>query len=429
MKFLQSTYHLNRLKKRLTWSVERLHELRQRKLKELLRYCYDNCRYYREQFDSSGAKPDDIKSFEDLAKLPILEKEVLRDRGEEIISSEMDRSCLIRYRSSGSTGIPLELWYLPEERLRMGYTVTRELFFDGMKPWYSMVNITEPRHSAPKNHWYHKLGIMNEKFLSVYDDAELNLQRLSDIKPQLLIGFPSVLTLIGNELRKSGTLNWKPKLLFTLAEVLTIEDRQCLIQLWGTNPFDLYGANEVGHVAFQCPERNGYHVNIDSVHVEILNGNLPAKPGQRGEVVVTNFDLRAMPILRYRVGDVSEWSDEPCKCGCTFPLIKEISGRSDGFLIGEGGKVFPALEVSLLLKPVQGIQQFRIIQESAENIKVEVVPTGEKTQYVDQITSLLKSRLGQSICIYITTVDEITREKSGKIRSVISNLPHPFWRN
>jgi len=142
--------------------VKRIEALRREKLRELLRYCYDRIPYYREQFRRIGAEPEDFRSPEDLVKFPILDKETLRDHAEELLDPNADRSGWIKYRSSGSTGIPLELWYTPQERLRMGFTVTRELIYNGLKPWYRLVNITEPRHSAPKNRWYHRLGVMNE---------------------------------------------------------------------------------------------------------------------------------------------------------------------------------------------------------------------------------------------------------------------------
>ncbi|MFH1736080.1 MAG: hypothetical protein ABIE92_15360 [bacterium] len=428
MKLLQSIYHLNRLKRRLTWPEERLHDLRCQKLTVLLNYCYSHSPYYREQFDKIGAKPEDFRSPEDLCDFPVLDKERLRDRGEKLLDPNADRSQWLRYRSSGSTGIPLELWYLPTERLRMGYTVTREMLYNGLKPWHSMVNITEPRHAVAKDRWYHRLGVMNEQFLSVYDQADLNLGRLAEIKPQLLIGFPSVLMLIGRELQQKGGLNWRPKLLFTLAEVLTAEDRKFLSQAWGVEPIDLYGANEVGHLAFQCSKRNGYHVNTDSVHVELIENGKPVASGQRGEIVVTNFDLRVMPMVRYRVGDIAAWSDQPCGCGCTFPLLKAIAGRSDGFIIGEGGKVYSALEVSLLLKPVTEMLQYRLLQIAENSLTIEVVPASDDRIFIDQINKILRDRLGQSMSIEVDLVKEIPREKSGKIRSVVSTLPHPFWR-
>lgn len=278
---VDSLYHLYRLGRRLRWPPERLEELRWRKLQDLLQYCFKHIPYYRRQFDAIKAQPRDFQKPEDLAAFPILEKETLRDQAEEFLNPALDRSDWIRYRSSGSTGIPLELWYTPAERLRMGHTVTRELLFNGLSPYHRLVNITEPRHSSPKNRWYHRLGLMNEQFLSVYDQSHLNLARLMEFQPQAIIGFPSVLMLMGREMEKAEN-PLRPKLLFTLAEVLTAQDRVLLQKLWGVDPIDLYGANEVGHIAFQCSQRRGYHINLDSLHVEILQGDRPTKMGIAG---------------------------------------------------------------------------------------------------------------------------------------------------
>jgi phenylacetate-CoA ligase len=426
---IHSLYHLHRLYRRLTWPEEKIERLRHLKLTSLLSYCYHNIPYYQDQFKTLGAEPGDFKTVNDLSNFPILDKETLRDRWEEFHDPLAGRENWIHYRSSGSTGIPLELWYHPAERLRMGFTVTRELQYNGMKPWHRIVNVTEPRHSGPKNKWYHRLGFMNEKFLSVYDKSDLNLSKLTEIKPHVIIGFPSILMLIGQELSSNKSISWRPQLLFTLAEVLTPEDRLLMKRLWGTEPIDFYGANEVGHIAFQCSLRQGYHINVDSVHLELLSGQQPVSPGDRGEVVVTNFDLRIMPIIRYRVGDIARTMREKCSCGCRFPLLQEVAGRSDGFIIGDGGRVFSALEISLMLKSIEGIRQFRLIQNSANSIKVEWIPSTEASSQESQIRATLEERLGPQMKIEVRIVNDIPREQSGKIRSVISELPNPFWEN
>lgn len=425
---LHSAFHLLRLQRRFYREEGKINSIRKMKLASLLKYCYNRSPYYHEILNNIGSRPEDFQSPEDLVSFPVLEKETLRDRVEEFFDPEADRRDWISYRSSGSTGIPLDLWYHPSERLRMGFSVTRELLFNGLKPWHRLVNLTEPRHAAPKDRWYHRLGLMNERFLSVYDASHLNLKELRRIRPHVIIGFPSVLMLIGDEMRKENDEPLRPKLLFTLAEVLTPEDRMVLSKQWGVEPIDLYGANEVGHIAFQCPQRAGYHINVDSLHVEILVNGRPAQPGERGEIVVTNFDLRVVPIIRYRVGDIATKEEGTCPCGCRFPLLSQVAGRSDGFLVGEDGKLFSALEVSLLLKLVKGLRQYRIIQKARGKLLVEFASDDPESHPEPEVERTLKERLGPQMQIECRRVAEIPREKSGKIRSVVSYLAHPFWR-
>lgn len=423
---LHSLYHLYRLKRRFFWSKSKLDALRQKKLSLLLNYCYQYIPYYREQFKKIGAEPGDFRTPDDLAKFPILEKETIRDRAEEFFDFRADRKAWIRYSSSGSTGIPLELWYLPTERQRMAFTVTREFLYHGLKPWHRIANLTEPRHFSPKNLWYHRLGLMDEKFLSIFDKSDINLGRLREINPHLLIGFPSVLMIIGREMMLEDSPPLRPKFLFTLAEVLTPEYRRILTEQWGVEPFDVYGANEVGHIAFQCSQREGYHINLDSVHVEIMVGDKPAKVGERGEVVATNFDLRIMPIIHYRIGDIAQKIEGNCPCGCQFPLLGQIAGRSDGFVAGTNEKLYSALEISLLLHPIHGIQHYRIVQEKHGHVRVDWVAKDEDAKPDYEIRLLLQKHLGPDTRIETRKVAEIPRERSGKIRSVISNLPLPF---
>lgn len=426
MSALHSLYHLYRLKRRLFWSESKLEALRKEKLAVLLDHCYQHIPYYQEQFKKIGAEPQDFRSPEDLKEFPIVNKETLRDRAEEFVDPKADRKDWIRYSSSGSTGIPLELWYHPSERKRMGFTVTRELLYHGLMPWHRLVNVTEPRHFGPKNRWYHRLGLMNEKFLSFFDKADFNLSRLREINPHLLIGFPSILILIGREMMSEDRPPLRPKWLFTLAEVLTSDYRKTLTEQWRVAPIDIYGANETGHIAFQCSRREGYHINVDSVHVDIMVGDRPAEIGERGEIVVTNFDLRAMPIIRYRVGDIAQRIQGKCPCGCCLPLLGQIAGRSDGFIAGADGKLYSALEAALLLHPIQGIRHFRLIQEKPGHVLVEWVPKAQDSNPENEVRALLKKQLGADTVVNLRKVAEIPRERSGKIRSVISKLPHHF---
>ena len=429
MSALDSLYHLYRLERRLFWPKHKLGAFRQKKLSLLLNYCYQCIPYYKEQFKKIGAKPEDFRTPEDLAHFPILDKEILRDRSEEFFDPSADRAAWIRYSSSGSTGIPLELWYHPAERRRMDFTVTREFRYHGLKLWHRMANITEPRHFSQKNLWYHHLGLMDEKFLSVFDNSEINLNKLRDINPHILIGFPSVLMIIGREMVLEDSPPLRPRLLFTLAEVLTSEYRITLTEQWGVEPIDIYGANEVGHIAFQCSQRQGYHMNLDSVHIEIMVGDRPAGVGERGEVVATNFDLRVMPIIHYRVGDIAQKLQGNCSCGCQFPLLGQIAGRSDGFVAGADGKLYSALEVSLLMHPIKGIQHYRLLQEKQGHVCVEWVAKDLDSNPENEIRILLKKHMGLDMGIEIRKVANIPRERSGKIRSVISNLSHPFRQN
>jgi phenylacetate-CoA ligase len=218
----------------------------------------------------------------------------------------------------------------------------------------------------------------------------------------------------------------RPKLLFTIAEVLTADYRRTLKEQWGVEPIDIYGANEVGHIAFQCSRRIGYHINLDSVHIEIMVGDKPVKQGERGEIVATNFDLRVMPIIQYRVGDIAQKIEGNCPCGCNFPLLGHIAGRSDGFISGANGKLYSALEISLLLHPIPGIQHYRLVQKKQGHVRAEWVAKNHNSHPEGELRLLLEKHLGEGTQIEIRQVAEIPRERSGKIRSVISAMPKPF---
>ena len=152
-------------------------------------------------------------------------------------------------------------------------------------------------------------------------------------------GIAPRLRLIAMEKLTSGSPRIAPRTVFSTADVLDQNSRQLIESAFDVRVTDLYGAYEFGHIAWECPQHAGYHVNTESVVLELLKDGRPASPGEAGEVVATSLNSYAMPFLRYRLGDLCSPSHRPCPCGRGLPLLELVQGRSNDAIRLPDGRV------------------------------------------------------------------------------------------
>ena len=155
--------------------------------------------------------------------------------------------------------------------------------------------------------------------------------------------------------------------LVTFGEVRSAPDAEALREAYGVRPMDWYASGEIMLIAWECPSGRGYHVNADSVVVEVVDRDgRPPPPGERGEVVVTALNNRTTPIVRYRIGDIGVLLVDPCPCGITLPLMGPIEGRTPDWIVGPGGRRISPFRVVLgvLLggEVVNTVRRYRITQ-------------------------------------------------------------------
>ena len=166
------------------------------------------------------------------------------------------------------------------------------------------------------------------------------------------------------------------------------------------------------------------HITAEDIVVEIVDQQgVPLPRGEAGEIVVTHLATAAFPFIRYRTGDVGVLDSKPCSCGRGLPLLKEIQGRSTDFLVAKNGTVMHGLALIYILRDLPQIRNFKIMQESVDLTCVSVVSDGELDgELVDRIVQGFKARLGQEVEIVVKEVKEISSEKSGKFRYVVSKV-------
>jgi phenylacetate-CoA ligase len=258
----------------------------------------------------------------------------------------------------------------------------------------------------------------------------------------VLIGITPAIRALAYKVRDGVLPSFQPNVVLTTGEVLEPEVREMLECTFKTMVADVYACNEAGDVAWQCRCARGYHINADNVDVawqcrcargyhinadnvivEIVRDDRPVEAGQIGQVVITNLNRYAMPIIRYKNGDLARLSAEPCPCGCSLPMIAEIIGRTGEDIVLPDGRTVPWNQLKGLMNHPQ-VRQFQLVQQADGRLTVRYVPENHNDRQVIETESLLKTRfkdlVGPSMPIEMDKVNEIPPATSGKIKLVIS---------
>lgn len=298
----------------------------------------------------------------------------------------------------------------------------RSYFECGLKPWNKIYQFTVANHAHKKRYWYNSFGLLNRKYFSIFAPLNVILNQLIEAPPDVIEGYPSFIVLLAEKLKNYNKNRIHPNLIFTSAELLTDSIRKKIESGFESEVFDRYGAVEFGAFAWECHRHDGYHIDVEDVIVEYLKDGEPVAPGEKGEIVVTGLSNFAMPLIRYSLGDIATPSDEKCPCGRGLPLMKIIDGRSDDFLIMPSGEYISPRNVALI-ENLNGVNRYKIIQEKRDKILVKVEfenNINEKT--INKIKEIILRQLHENINVIVEPVKKIPREKSGKIRKVISKV-------
>lgn len=422
---------LDRLTKEQYMPQDQLTQLRFEKLKALLIHAEKNISFYRKRFAAAGFVPETMTAIDDISVLPLLSKEEIRQNLEEMKWNDSPGG-LHRYNTGGSSGKPLVFYF---DRRRQAYDAAaralthqwwgcdigdKELYL-----WGSPLEITKQDKIKDLRD-----KVTNDLLISAFEISEEGmpamLKQFKEFKPKCVFGYPSTVALFCEMAGKHGydLKNYGVEVMFSTAEVLYDHQRKTIGECFGGVPVvDSYGSREGGFVCHECKEGR-YHVIDSNYVVEFIRDGRAVEPGESGEVVLTHLDAWGMPFIRYRTGDVAQPDEPGCACGRTWSTIKNIQGRTTDFVVTPDGRWQHALSVIYVVRDIEGVDEFKIIQHELED--VEVLVKIHENMYPDsgddRIVKGIKKRMGESVGVRVTKVDAIPRDASGKYRYVVSKV-------
>ncbi len=401
----------------------------------IIRYAYENNSFYKNRLDEVGVHPEDINAPEDIKKIPILTKEEIRRNTLKMISNGFSTDNLLKFKTGGSTGKPLDI-YITEECSEMRNACARR--HDRWAGWemgdpigavWGNPILLKDIKSKLKN-WLLTPTIYLDTMSVTEESVKKFDKECHKAKPTLLFGHSHSLFILSQYVQHLSIKFIHPKGIISSCMMLLPHERKTIEDIFGVRVFDRYGCEEVSLIASECERHEGMHLNIEHLFVEFLKDDGSyAAPGEPGNIIVTDLMNRAMPFIRYQIEDVGVPTDRKCSCGRGLPLMEKVSGRVADFLIKKDGtKVSGVSLIENTLTKIQGIEQMQIIQESLEIICIKLV-SGGKFNEERKITLLryFQDLFGPGTDIRIESVAVIKPEKSGKYRFSICKVEDNLW--
>jgi len=417
---------------------EKIRSLQSRRLRSLIASAYNKVPFYRFKFEQAGISPSSIRGIEDLPKIPITTKWELKETAlSDLISSNTDAGHLIAFKTSGATGIPLEVYQSPYESFLLHLIKLRTLRALGLKWRDRMIKVRSRALTHQPGSWtvLQKTGFLRQEIIDS-KAPPIVAAELKGKTADVLTGYSGTLARVAQIFSAAGDKTLRPRLVIGGSDTMTPFLRSQIEKGFGALVRDTYICQETGIVAWECPSSGLYHVVDDSVIVEVLKDGRPCLPGEKGEVFVTNLICRSMPFIRYRLEDSVILSSEHCPCGRQTMSLERILGKLQDYFWLRGGREFNPWELSgMWMGRVSWIMQYELVQETPELIVMRIVPTENPPQ--NEVKALIRDSrelIGEGVDFRLELVDEIESSGSEKlrvhrsrVRSIYDNPLDPGW--
>ena len=396
-------------------------------LQSLVKYSYEHVEFYNNLFKANKLTPSDIKSKNDLYKLPVLTKEDVRKAGKALISDASEQNKLIHKHTSGTTGKSLS-FYTSAKAISFQWAVWwrhRNRFGVNLKDWHLNFTgklVTPAQQNRPP-YWRWNLP-MHQALINMQHLQENKILSITEFIDKnnfkFFSGYPSIISDYCSKAIDLGlSLTNKPRYIFTGAENILDYQRNVMSNFTDAVISDQYGFTEGCGNASQCEHFN-YHEDFEFGIIECADG--VEKDGLKtGKIICTGFANYDFPFIRYEVGDIGTWSNEKCKCGRQSAVLKRIEGRIDDFVLTpEGNKI---MRFDYIFKEAINVKECQVVQEKLGEVKLRIVKrSGYNKSDELTIKKLVSEWISKSIEVKFDYVNEIEKSNTGKFKAVVSNI-------
>jgi phenylacetate-CoA ligase len=394
-----------------------------RRLREACVHAALEVPYYREVFRETGVNPATITP-QSLRCLPVLTKTQIRALGRELVADGRDPAKLLYHRTGGSTGVALQTFFEVEWQERRNADALRANQWAG---WRHGMKVAAIWGNPPvATTWKQKLRSAFFDRTMYLDTMRIDAESLADFvrrwrreRPRIVYGHSHSIFLVAKHLLDQDIRDLRPDGIVSTSMMLLPQERAAIEQAFACKVTDRYGCEEVGLIACECERHEGMHLNIEHLVIEFADENGdPVAPGEEGRILVTDLYNRAMPLIRYEVGDVGVPSARRCPCGRGQPLMERVIGRVADYLKRRDGSLVAGVSlVERTLTRVPGVEQMQIVQPAVGRLVVNFVPGAD---YADATRAALAKEFedgfGEPLELEFRPMERIPQERSGKYR-------------
>jgi len=411
----------------------------EKQLRHMISFAYENVPYYRNLFKGLGLLPKDIRTIEDLEKVPILTKDIIKEHWEEFKPVNLSSMKYYDQATGGSTGTPMQYRLSKRDRFLGGALLYRGWGYGGFDLGDKMVLLAgsslDIGVKSSLTTKVHEIA-RNIKKLSSFDMGELEMREyalvLNSFKPNFIRGYASSIYFFARWLEENQFSVASPEGVYTTAEKLFPHMRKAIGDVFHCDVYDNYGLNDGGISAYECPEHAGMHIDTERSIMEVVDDKGFAVEQGEGQILATSIHNFAMPFIRYSTGDVGAMLCSPCACGRGSLLLRDVVGREKEFLVTPQGRyvhgaalfnlIFHTLETAEFPGIVNRIKEFQVIQKEADKLDIifvcnEILP--------DNILNFIRYAIQKRFSgwnIDFQFVDEIDRSRAGKYKFIINEL-------
>lgn len=372
--------HLASLERTQWFSRQELDALETKMLVDLLCYAGTNVPYYRELFRQRRFEPREVRSRADLAELPLLTREIVRERYEDLVDPR-HRGKNLKKGTSGSTGKPLKFEYSRASECWRQAIKTRGYGWAGYRPgrrtffYWAAVSAGPPSLKVRLDR-----ALKRETFFdSMKQDLASRRRALDELrrsKPEIIICYTQACAQFARWITDNGLRDWDDIPVICAAEAVLPADRAVLSKAFGPDIFESYGSRETMLMAAECEAHAGMHLSEENLLLEVVKGERPLGPGQAGDVAVTDLHNYGMPMIRYVNGDVATLAAEGrCRCGRALRRLERVDGRRADTMLDAEGNAVPGIVFHVLFSDARQelVRQFQAVQNANGNVVLKVV--------------------------------------------------------
>lgn len=411
------------LRKTEFFSEEELDNIVKEKLIEQIKYAYKYVPYYRENYNENDVKTMD--SLSDIERFPFIDKEIVKSNEDQFISDKFKKSELIQKKTSGSTGMPLAIYMNKDTTLKEWAFVVHIWERIGFTSKSSRILMREIEDKNKGICYFD--GLKNELRIDISnmtpENMEIYCKAIERYKPDYIHGYPSATLQLCKFIEKRG-IKHQFKGVLPSSEGMSKEEVNYIKRVLNCPCLSFYGHTERLVMAGQCECSECYHVEPLYGYCELIdkNGEVIREEGKTGEIVATGFCNTGMPLIRYKTGDLAEWSLKKCSCGRNYKLLKKLEGRTTEYLVDcNNNKIsLTAFRYSFY---EQHVNSFQFYQDEQGKVFVRIIPEEDFTELDKRnILKTLEEDCDSQIEFCIEKVKSISKKKSGKRELIIQKL-------
>ena len=418
------SYYLKFLLKSQYWSKNKIETYQNGQLQKLVHHAYENVPYYTKLFDNLRLKPSAIKSKNDLRKLPLLTKKIIRENfPAKIVAKNINPNSYYNINSSGSTGEPLK-YIISKNAYSFNIASNlRGLSWGGYKLGSKILKISmNPRSTHEKKV---QDFINRTKYVSAKNIDDWQIQNIYEIlmkyKPYLIYSYPQPLAMVAKYINDCKVEKIKIPMVNTSATNLISSDRKIIEKVFDTKIFDSYSC-EGSPVIFECNTHECYHIAMEYAITELIKDTQYIKPGEIGDHITTDLHNYAMPFIRYDTQDILELANEHCACGKQLMCISKVHGRYSDIIITPDGKRFLVEHFVEYFEYENSITQFQVYQEDYRLLVFRLIVNNQfKSSDKERIISHWKKITSGKMDVRINIVDSLESFRSGKRRIIVKS--------